>query len=160
MKSIRLRLIVLFILVTTATLSAFGVYAQLQLSRELESRFVRQQQEVLNQLQTNLAYPVWILDRDLMLAKLEGVLSAPEVSAIYLLDPVRNDVIAGIKRDTRGVLEMSAKLSNPSPLMLRSQIYPPPHIDESRRRISTAHIVIYFSRAQIDQKLRLAYRNA
>jgi len=156
MKSIRLRLIVLFILVTTATLSAFGVYAQLQLSRELESRFVRQQQEVLNQLQTNLAYPVWILDRDLMLAKLEGVLSAPEVSAIYLLDPIRNDVIAGIKRDTRGVLEMSAKLSNPSQLMLRSQIYPPPHIDEVRRRISTAHIVIYFSRAQIDQKLSLA----
>jgi diguanylate cyclase (GGDEF)-like protein/PAS domain S-box-containing protein len=156
MKSIRLRLIVLFILVTTATLSAFGIYAQLQLSKELENRFVRQQQEVLSQLQTNLAYPVWILDRDLMLAKLEGVLSAPEVSAIYLLDPVRNDVIVGIKRDTRGVLEMSAKLSNPSPLMLRSQIYPPPHIDELRRRASTAHIVIYFSRANIDQKLSLA----
>ncbi|MFZ6748879.1 putative bifunctional diguanylate cyclase/phosphodiesterase [Undibacterium sp. Ren11W] len=156
MKSIRLRLIVLFIVVTTATLSAFGIYAQHQLSKELETRFALQQQEVLSQLQTNLAYPVWILDRDLILAKLEGVLTAPEVQAIYLLDPIRHDIIAGIKRDTRGVLEMSAKLTKASALVIRSDIYPPPHIDDLRRRASTAQIVIYFSREQIDKKLSLA----
>jgi diguanylate cyclase (GGDEF)-like protein/PAS domain S-box-containing protein len=156
MKSIRVRLIALFILVTTATLSAFGIYAQLQLSKELETRFALQQQEILSQLQTNLAYPVWVLDREVMIAKLEGVLSAPEVHAIYLLDPIRRDVIAGIKRDTRGVLEMSAKLAETSALVVRSEIYPPPHIDDLRRRVSTAQIVIYFSREQIDKKLSLA----
>lgn len=156
MKSIRVRLIVLFILVTTATLSGFGIFSQMQLSKELETRFVLQQQEVLSQLQTNLAYPVWVLDREVMLAKLEGVLGAPEVRAIYLLDPIRHEVIAGLGRDARGVLQTSDKLTEVGGIVVQSEIFPPPHIDDLRRRASTAQIVIYFSRQQIDKKLSLA----
>ena len=46
MHSLRLRLILIFVLLVTLTLGGFGVYTHVRLSNELENDFVAHQQKV------------------------------------------------------------------------------------------------------------------
>ena len=54
MRSVRTKLVLLFVVVMTLTLGTFGIYAQYLLSRELEARFAQMKEGTLARLQINL----------------------------------------------------------------------------------------------------------
>ena len=57
MNSLRNRLILLFVVVTTTTLSLFGLYEQMLLREDLERRFGTTRQEIIDHLRYSLAGP-------------------------------------------------------------------------------------------------------
>ena len=157
MKSIRARLITLFIVVTTTTLGGFAVYEQTLLSRELESRFLELQEDVITRLQQNLAEPLWALDQGVINAKLESALIPLDVHAVYLFSPDEKEIIAGIARNTSGLPRSSLTIEGAKGVATEATIYPPPKVDEARRKVSIGKLVVYFSHDRIDETLRVAF---
>lgn len=156
MKSIRVRLIALFIVVTSTTLGSFAIYEQLLLSRELEARFLELQNDVITRLPQNLAEPVWVLDQSVINVKLETALIPPDVHAVYLFDPDQAEITAGVARNLAGHPRPSLSLSDAKGVAVPADIYPPSHVDEARRKISLGKVVVYFSRDRINRTLRAA----
>jgi len=154
--SIRLRLTLFFVLVTTITLGGFGLFARNQLSNDLENQFANLKQGVANRLQTNLPGPLWNFD----IAVMEHIVSAettpPEVRAIFVQDS-RSYNLVGVVKDVQGKLVKTLLQEGVLGEAVSSPIFgvgitaadvdaTPPKPD--------GHIVVYFSRDPIEQALR------
>lgn len=153
MTSIRARLIALFVVVTTTTLVTFAIYEQMALYRQLETRFRDLQEDVVTRLQQNLADPVWVLDQGVINAKLEAALIPPDVVAVYLFDPERKEISAGVARDADGLPAPSRSPVGAKGVTAEVDIYPPAQVDETRRGISIGKVVVYFSRDRLEKAL-------
>src|SRR3990167_909394 len=86
MNSIRLRLIVLFIVVTATTLTVFGMYARFQLSRTLENLFSQLTHATLTRLEISVSEPMWNFDSSGIFSILEAEMLQSEVNAIQVFD--------------------------------------------------------------------------
>lgn len=153
MTSIRARLIALFVVVTTTTLVIFAIYEQMVLYRQQEARFRDLQEDVVIRLQQDLADPVWVLDQGVIDAKLEAALIPPDVVAVYLFDPERKEISAGVVRDEDGLPAPSRSLLGVKGVTAEVDIYPPAQVDETRREISIGRVVVYFSRDRLERAL-------
>lgn len=153
--SIRNRMIVLFIVVTTTTLGAFATHRQQQLRHELEQRFERTRIEVLEGLGQSLAEPAWALNVGILRTRLEATLVHPEVTGACVFSPDRTEIYA-----TGGQIAAPGKLpcaeASPHDMLGDVLIYPPAGIDEARREQSIGMAVVRFSREPMEQALRVA----
>lgn len=154
MNSIHLRLIILFMVVTTTTLGGFAFYEQQLLAKELESRFEAGKNKLLADLQQSLAEPLWILDLNLLDAKLEVAMQSPEVIAAILTSPDGTEIYSGIVRESSGKPVLKKTFDTGSETAVEISIYPPPHLDDERRKISLGQLSVYFSKDQINKLLR------
>ena len=98
MVSIRWRLTVLFVILVTVTLGAFGLYAHSRLSAELEQRYTERQTETLVRLKTSLPTVLWNYDKPqaerILLAEVEQT----EVVAVKVSD-VGGQTFASVNRN-------------------------------------------------------------
>ncbi|BEV72570.1 MULTISPECIES: sensor domain-containing diguanylate cyclase [unclassified Paludibacterium] len=156
MKSIRLRLILLFVVVTTTTLGAFAYYEQRLLRHDLENRFVALQRDIASRLQQDLAQPLWDMDLGVVNAKLEAALIPHEVQAVYLYVPDQKEALAGLARNLSGSDLPSRAPDQLEDEMRQVLIFPPPQVDPARRKISIGRVSVYFSRAGLEQALSVA----
>ncbi len=155
MHSIRIRLIVLFIVMTTSILAAFGIYAQALLSRELEQRFEQLQQETISRLAISLPRSLW----DLSPASAQRILAAEmlpkEVLAILVVD-LDGQQFAQASRDKNS--KQIKQGSAPKGPYLSRPIYR--DVDESQATASKliGKVTVYFTREHIDTALRTNIR--
>jgi diguanylate cyclase (GGDEF)-like protein len=156
MNSIHLRLIFLFMVVTTTALSCFAFYEQQLLARELESRFETLQKNTLADLQQNLAEPLWALDLTLVEAKLEAALQSQEVNAVLLNAPDSMETYTGMVRDDSGKPVVAKSFNATTESAIAVSIFPPSQLDDERRKISTGQLIVYFSRDQMHHALRVS----
>ena len=151
MNSLRNRLILLFVVVTTTTLSLFGLYEQMLLREDLERRFGTTRQEIIDHLRYSLADPVWSLNQETMNARLEAALLHPEVHRLQVLAPEGDESYAGITRQQGPgeALPAAARLIAEEVL-----IYPPAEVDAERRARPTARLRIEFDRSEKEKSLQ------
>lgn len=86
MHSIRSRLALLFITVTTVTLAVFGLYGQLSLSKALQAQFEQTMEQTQARLSISLPVQLWDFNESNALAILESEMLPPDVRAILVFD--------------------------------------------------------------------------
>ncbi len=156
MHSIRLRLIVLFMVVTTIALGSVAFYEQQLHAAQQETHFKNLQADVVSRLQLSLADPLWALDLKLVEAKLEAELQSQEISAVVVTTADGVELYAGIARDAAGVPQVvSAPVKAIGPTATAA-IFPPSQIDDDRRIISIGTVTIHFSLTKMDADLHAA----
>jgi len=157
MYSIRVRLTVLFIIVTTLTLGAFGFYAQSQLSRDLETRFSQLQTDVASRLQINLPAPLWNFDVPIIERIITAEMSPQEVRGIFVLDS-KSEIVAGALRNIEGKIVASTLEKEAIGVPIKVGLYPPrvkePSSSDASKTPPLGHVIVYFSRDHIEQALR------
>lgn len=151
MHSIRIRLIVLFIVMTTSILAAFGIYAQGLLSHELELRFEQLQKETINRLTISLPRPLW----DLNPASAHRILSAEilpeEVRGILVLD-LDGERFASVQKSSDK--QITNQWTDIQGIHITQPLYR--DIDASNntsKNIPLGEVSVYFSRERIDAAL-------
>lgn len=165
MHSIRFRLIALFVLLVTATLSVFGVLGQWRLSRDLEQGFVERQQATLLRLTTSLPESVWNYDvlqsKRIIEAEMAAQGStASEVRAVAVfganaLPLVASTAPEGAAAAGSGVAAQSSKLSAP----LRLQPMAGQRRNTTTPTEAIGRVEVEFSRSAIDAALRASWVN-
>ncbi len=153
--SIRNRMIVLFIVVTTTTLGAFAAHRQWQLHQELEHRFERARAEIMEGLGQSLAEPAWALNVGILRSRLEGTLVHPEVSEACMFSPDRKEAYATAGHPAAPG-RAACTAAGPNDVLSEVQIYPPANIDAARREQAIGTAVIRFSHDPMHKALRKA----
>jgi len=161
-RSIRNTLIVLFIVVSTATLGAFAVHRHLLLRSDLDTRFEQNREEILRNLGHDLAEPVWALNAELMRTRLEATLVYPEVVGACILAPDGKEPYATARREPAGQATQTrttasglpCTATDPHDVVSEIAIYPPDNIDAERRRMVIGNAIVVLSRTAMRKTLR------
>lgn len=157
MNSIRVRLTLLFILVTTLTLGVFGVYSQSQLSKALEARFTQLQADVTSRLQVTLPAPLWNFDIPIIERIIAAEMSPAEVRAIFVLDS-KSVIAVGMVRNAAGKIVPSMLEKATDGVPFKVGLYPPgiqePARANAKATLPLGQLIVYFSRDPIDAALR------
>ncbi|PWK33419.1 GGDEF domain-containing protein [Cupriavidus plantarum] len=153
-RSIRNRMIVLFIVATTTTLGAFAAHRQWQLRQDLEQRFERTRVEVTDGLRQSLAGPAWALNVDILRTALEATLIHPEVTGACIYSPDGQEIYAEVHRPAMHASACSATRTHD--VLSEVTIYPPDDIDADRRAQPIGKAIIRFTRDNMRQALRAA----
>jgi two-component system NtrC family sensor kinase len=161
MQSIRLRLTLFFVVVTSITLGGFGLFSRNQLSHDLEQQFAGLQQGVVQRLQINLPAPLWSFE----VAQMEHIISSEmtpaEVRAIFVQDS-RSYNLVGVIKNAQGKLERSLSQDGLSGEPVKSAIHntaATANAEDGVPRKPEGHAIVYFSRDPIEQALRANMRN-
>ncbi len=157
MNSIRFRLIVLFIVVTATTLSAFGMYARFQLSRNLELRFSQLTHATLKRLEISVSEPMWNFDSSGLFSILEAEMLQTEVNAIQVFDPQMRLFVSAV-RDSQGHIVAGLTPDSPQGVHVETDLFRGTKevvaaLPFDAKRKSLGHVVVYFSRDHIDAAL-------
>ena len=154
-QSIRNRMIVLFIVVTTTTLGAFAAHRQWQLQQELAHRFERTRAEIMDGLGQSLAEPAWALNVGILRSRLEATLVHPEVSEACVFSPDGKESYATAGRPAApGTAPCT--VAGPQDVLSEVRIYPPANVDAARREQFIGTAVIRFSHQPMHKALRAA----
>lgn len=157
--SVRLRLIALFVLLTTVTLAAFGVYGQLRLLSDLEVAFAQRQKAVMLRLSNVLPAYVWNYEIFHCKRIIDAEMGADDVSAVAVYHGetqlfASTDVAGSSKT---GVTDQATRTT------VQAMLYFNP-TDETRTQKNTAdkpigRVEVVFSRSAIDAALRASIVN-
>ena len=162
LRSIRLRLALFFVLVTTLTLGAFGLLSRHQLSNNLERQFNDLKRDVVTRLKITLPVPLWNFDIAAMEQIVASEAGPQEVQAIFVQDSRAYNVV-GIIKQADGkflpTLEPGAATGEP----VTHPIYRPDAnkepIGEGESAKADGYVVVHFSREPIKQALGSNLRN-
>ncbi|MGO4763919.1 GGDEF domain-containing protein [Cupriavidus sp. 2KB_3] len=155
-RSIRNRMIVLFIVATTTTLGAFATQRQWLLHQDLEQRFERTRGEVLDGLKQSLAAPTWALNVSNLRTQLESTLIHPEVTEACVFSPDREEVYAAVHRSTTAAPAGPFCTASGHDVLAEVTLYPPDDIDPVRRSQPIGTAVVHFTRDTMQKTLRAA----
>lgn len=158
MNSIRFRLIVLFIVVTTTTLTAFGIYGRLQLSRELDQGFSQLTHATLTRLEISATEPMWNYDSRGVFRILEAEMLQAEVLAIEVFG-IHKKLFSSAVRDSEGRVVAGKPADQIKGVRLEADLLRNATQDISAqpgaaRQVVAGHVVVYFSRDHIEKALR------
>ena len=157
MKSIRIRLVILFIVVTTTTLAAFEMYGQYQLSHRLEQRFSQLMNTTIKRLEMGMPDLVWNVDKDGILRNLVVEMLQDEINAIQVFD-AKDRLLAAALRDPEGQV-IKGKISDDfKGIRIETKMF---HCDlgvvctqaGTAARYYLGRVEVYFSRENIDLEL-------
>lgn len=156
-QSIRNRMIVLFIVATTATLGAFAAHRHWLMRQDLQQRFDRTRAEVEEGLRQSLAAPTWALNVGILRTRLESTLIHPEVTEACIFSPDRQEVYAEVDRTTAAG-QAAAPCGTPSghDVLAEVTIFPPDDIDPERRNQPIGTAVVRFTRDNMRKALQAA----
>lgn len=157
MDSIRFRLIALFVLLVTATLAGFGVYGQMQLSRELEQSFSERQKAVLLRLTTSLPASVWNYDAFQSKRIIQAEMESDEVSAVTVLDAKSQPFVVSTARHA-GDPSDAALIDPAIHTTVQAMLHVDPTVEQPPRKgyadAAIGRVDVVFSRSAIDAALR------
>ena len=154
MHTIRFRLILLFIVVTTTTLAAFGVYGHYLLAQDLEQRFQALQAETLNRLTISIPHTMWDLDVKGAHTVLHAEMLPPEVLGIQVLD-TKGRLYANTLRASDGSLRddqdftLDASEQRQAPLFYKGA-----DADPASKGTPVGAVQVAFSRERMNDDLR------
>jgi len=152
MKSIRVRLIGLFVLLVTVILGGFGLYEQMRLSQALEQQFAQRQIETLARLKTSLPTALWNYDAPMAGRIIRAEMEQPEVQSVLVLDAQSRPFVT-LSHPAAAAAQVPARaaqrhLTTSAALM----------IDQSTARTAEdkeiGRVEVAFSRDKIDATLR------
>jgi two-component system NtrC family sensor kinase len=156
MDSIRLRLIALFVLLVTVTLGASGLYGQLRLAAELETRFAERQKETLNRLKTSLPSSLWNIDELTAERIVQAEMKQEEVVSIKVLN-AQSEPFVSLTRTSASSTPLSLQDPSTHP-MLEADVRVDQGLDTSLKEGAAARLAgrvqVTFSREQIENTLR------
>ncbi|OGB33537.1 MAG: histidine kinase [Burkholderiales bacterium RIFCSPLOWO2_12_FULL_61_40] len=157
MNSIRIRLIVLFIVVTATTLTVFGMYARFQLSRTLENRFSQLTHATLTRLEISVSEPMWNFDASGIFSILEAEMLQSEVNAIQVFDSQMRPFVSAA-RDSQGHIVAGSALGSSQGVSVETELFRGGRdavsaLPAGTQRKPLGHVVVYFSRDHIDEAL-------
>lgn len=158
MHSVRIQLSVLFLVVTTITLAAFGVYDHVQLSKELNVNFVQLQKGTITRLSISLPSPMWSFDLDAVGNIIKAEMLPEEVIAIDVFDE-DSRFLFGSVRDEQQRIVTRARASGfngifVDTLLFRSVLETDGVENVAPQNSSIGRVVVYFSRDRIERILR------
>jgi methyl-accepting chemotaxis protein len=148
---ISVRLIVIFVAVTTVFLALFGTYSYMDSKREMERQLIDQVRRVVVRLQIGLPAPIWNFDSKQLDALLDAEMGDPSISAIMVTN-AKNEFAAGRVRDDAGKA-VSAKADNAP---VGDKIAEEFQFDDGGQMKSVGAVEVFLSRAQIEKALRNA----
>ncbi|MBK7003089.1 MAG: HAMP domain-containing histidine kinase [Rhodoferax sp.] len=153
MRSVRTKLIVLFVVVMTLTLGSFGVYAQFRLLNELETRFAQMKEGTVSRLKINLPVPLFNFDLENIEQIIRSEMPPLEVRAIYVLSS-QDRVMAGILRGQDNALRPSKVMTEAQGEPMFADIYRvSPTTGVAPSGLAEGRVVVYFSRDLINRAL-------
>lgn len=132
MHSIRLRLTLLYVILVTATLAAFGFYAHARLSEELEQRYKERQAETLSRLKTSLPTVLWNYDKPQAERILLAEVEQREVVAVRVLD-TSGQVFASVSRPNSSQ-DPGGSLGSGAYHLIKDKVLLSPDLDRARQR--------------------------
>lgn len=158
MHSVRTQLTVLFLIVTTITLAAFGVYDHFQLSKELNANFVQLQKGTITRLSISLPSPMWSFNLDAVGSIIKAEMLPEEVRAIDVFDE-NSHFLFGSARDDQKRIVTRAHASGLKGIFVDAILFRSTadvEGDERAMPVDSAigRVIVYFSRDRIDEILR------
>ena len=158
MHSVRVQLSVLFLIVTTITLAAFGVYDHFQLSNELNANFVQLQKGTITRLSISLPSPMWSFNLDAVGSIIKAEMLPEEVRAIDVFDE-NSRFLFGSIRDEQKRIVTRAHPSGLKGIFVDATLFRSLSEIEGDEKATTTNasigrVVVYFSRDRIDEILR------
>lgn len=158
MRGIQFRLKVLFVVIITLVLAVSGTYSQYKLRNELEERNSQLQQGVITRLQISLPSALWDLDKVKVGSILEAEMLPAEVLGIRVYD-TSVGLFAGKFRAGNGALRAALATSTIDGTPVESALtFRSAKSDNGLTRpTSVGRVVINFSRAEIEARLRAEF---
>lgn len=160
MNSIRVRLIVGFIVVATLLLGAFGIYARFELSHNLEQRFAQITHATTTRLAISASHSLWNFDAVGAVSLLQAEMLQSELNAIEVFDN-EDKLFAAVLRDEQGHIVITRAAGRAPGIKTEADIFLGARESASSnasgsdgtRDARLGRLVVYFSRAHIDQAL-------
>ncbi|MEO7106770.1 MAG: HAMP domain-containing sensor histidine kinase [Rhodoferax sp.] len=159
MVSIRLRLIALFVLLVTVTLTVFGLYGQLRLSDELELRFAQRKNETLLRLKTSLPTALWNYNKPQIDRIIQAELEPIDVVSVMVLDSRGNSISQAVRTLNADMPQAHDVDGNNPPVEAVLHTDPTtgtPGLTGGDARPVVGKVVVSFSRFYIDSALQKA----
>lgn len=154
MHSIRFRLSALFIIVTTVTLSVFGLYGHTQLARDLDESFKQLQEGTVTRLTISVPSPMWDMNTAVGQSILEAEMLPEEVLAIQVFD-AESRLFAGTARDKENKVISSSQAEKFSGEAVEAKLHRQTgEKNAAQSGPSIGKIVVFFSRHKIEKALR------
>lgn len=147
-NQISVRLIVVFVLVTTILSSLFGAFSYVSSKHSMEQQLTEQIQRSAGRLQVGLPAPIWNFDTKMIDVLLDAEMSDLGISAI-LVKNTKKAFVAGRVRDDSGKA-LSAKADS---VVEGEHISEAFQFDDGGQMKDVGTIDIYISHSQIDKAL-------
>jgi methyl-accepting chemotaxis protein len=146
---ISIRLIIIFVLITTVLITAFGAFSYVATKRSMEDQLDKQIGRVVSRLQIGLPAPIWNFDAKQLDALLDAEMGDPTISAI-LVQNAKKGFAAGRIRDQSDKVVVARADSAPAGEKVTQEF----KFDDAGQMKSVGTFDVYFSRAQIELALR------
>jgi signal transduction histidine kinase len=158
MHSVRVQLSVLFLIVTTITLAAFGVYDYFQLSKELNANFVQLQKGTTTRLSISLPSPIWSFNLDAVGSIIKAEMLPEEVLAIDVFDE-NSGFLFGSARDDQKRIVTRSQASRLHGISVGADLFRSNTDVGGDKKLASPNsaigrVVVYFSRDRIDEILK------
>ncbi len=148
---ISVRLIVMFVTITTILISLFGAVSYISTKRSMEQQLDEQVRRAVGRLKTGLPAPVWNFDSKQLDTLLDAEMGDPSIAAIIVLN-AKNTFAAGRVRDAAGTSIVATTDSAAKGDKVTQEF----QFDDGGQMKTVGTVEVYMSRALIEQALRSA----
>jgi len=146
---ISVRLIVIFVSITTLLVSLFGVFSYVSSKRAMEQQLDDQVRRAVSRLQIGLPAPIWNFDAKQLDTLLEAEMGDPSIAAI-IVQNAKKAFAAGRVRDENGKM-VTAKADS---VLKGDKVAEEFKFDDSGQLKTVGTVEVYMSRDQIERALR------
>ncbi len=146
---ISVRLIVIFVSITTLLVSLFGVFSYVSSKRAMEQQLDEQVRRAVSRLQIGLPAPIWNFDAKQLDTLLDAEMGDPSIAAI-IVQNAKKAFAAGRVRDENGKM-VTAKADS---ALKGDKVAEEFKFDDSGQLKTVGTVEVYMSRDQIERALR------
>lgn len=146
---ISVRLIVIFVSVTTMLVSLFGVFSYVSSKRSMEQQLDEQIRRAVSRLQIGLPAPIWNFDAKQLDTLLDAEMGDPSIAAI-MVQNAKKTFAAGRVRDESGKMVAAKADSTPKGDKVAEEF----KFDDSGQMKTVGTVEVYMSRDQMERALR------
>ncbi len=146
---ISVRLIVIFVFITTLLVSLFGVFSYVSSKRSMEQQLNEQVRRAVSRLQIGLPAPIWNFDAKQLDTLLDAEMGDPSIAAI-MVQNAKKTFAAGRVRDDSGKMVAAKADSAPKGDKVAEEF----KFDDSGQMKTVGTVEVYMSRDQMERALR------
>ena len=146
---IGVRLIVIFVTITTILVTLFGAFSYVSSKRLMEQQLNDQVRRAVGRLQIGLPAPIWNFDSKQLDALLDAEMGDPSIAAIVVLN-TKKVFVAGRIQTEDGTATRATADSKASGDKVAEEF----KFDDAGQLKAVGTVEVYLSRAQIDRALR------
>lgn len=146
---ISVRLIVIFVSITTLLVSLFGVFSYVSSKRTMEQQLNEQVRRAVSRLQIGLPAPIWNFDAKQLDTLLDAEMGDPSIAAI-IVQNAKKAFAAGRVRDENGKMVAAKADSAPKGDKVAEEF----KFDDSGQMKTVGTVEVYMSRDEMERALR------